>query len=147
VRAYLVNCPRCGAEVVNPVKTWPIPSRKTGKSEDSKLMVGIFDCSSCGARFRAAVEVQTEVEEKTDISGMVEKIKGIKGELMQTLMNLREKISTLETERAGLMVEIEKLRKVAEARVNALESEVTMLREEARSLRDLLGYVGEPEEQ
>jgi hypothetical protein len=87
------------------------------------------------------------VEEKTDISGMVEKIKGIKGELMQTLMNLREKISTLETERAGLMVEIEKLRKVAEARVNALESEVTMLREEARSLRDLLGYVGEPEEQ
>jgi hypothetical protein len=38
------------------------------------------------------------------------------------------------------MVEIEKLRKVAEARVSALEDEVTMLRNDAKSLRDLLGY-------
>jgi len=71
---------------------------------------------------------------------MVERIKGIRGELMQTLVNLREKISTLETERANLMVEIEKLRKVAESRANALESEVGMLRNEVKSLRELLGY-------
>jgi uncharacterized protein YlxW (UPF0749 family) len=74
---------------------------------------------------------------------MVERIKGIKGELMQTLKNLREKLNTLETERANLMIEIEKLRKVAESKVDALESEVTMLREEAKSLRDLLGYTEE----
>jgi len=38
------------------------------------------------------------------------------------------------------MIEIEKLRKVAESRVVALESEVNMLREEVKSLRELLGY-------
>jgi len=74
---------------------------------------------------------------------MVERIKGIKGELMQTLKNLREKIKTLETERANLMIEIDKLKKVAESKVDALESEVTMLREEVKSLRDLLGYAEE----
>jgi len=38
------------------------------------------------------------------------------------------------------------LRKVAESRASALESEVNMLRDEVKSLRDLLGYVEEPEE-
>jgi cell shape-determining protein MreC len=37
------------------------------------------------------------------------------------------------------MVEIEKLKKVAESRANALETEVNQLREELKSLRDLLG--------
>jgi uncharacterized protein YlxW (UPF0749 family) len=59
---------------------------------------------------------------------------------MQTLVNLREKIKTLETERANLMVEIEELRRVAETRVSALEDEVSMLRIDAKSLRELLGY-------
>jgi predicted nucleic acid-binding Zn-ribbon protein len=58
---------------------------------------------------------------------------------MQTLKTLREKIRTLETERAGLMVEIEKLKKVAESRADTLENEVNQLREEIKSLRELLG--------
>ena len=62
---------------------------------------------------------------------------------MQTLKNLREKIKTLETERSNLMIEIEKLRKVAESKAVALEGEVTMLREEVKSLRELLGYSDE----
>ena len=62
---------------------------------------------------------------------------------MQTLTSLREKIQTLETERANLMTEIVELRRVAESKADALESEVNMLREEVRSLRDFLGYSGE----
>jgi SMC interacting uncharacterized protein involved in chromosome segregation len=58
---------------------------------------------------------------------------------MQTLKTLREKIRTLETERAGLIVEIEKLKKVAESRADALKNEVNQLREEIKSLRELLG--------
>ena len=59
---------------------------------------------------------------------------------MQTLMSLREKIQTLEIDRANLMMEIAELRRAAESKADALESEVGMLREEVRSLRDFLGY-------
>jgi predicted nucleic acid-binding Zn-ribbon protein len=52
---------------------------------------------------------------------------------------LREKINTLETERASLLVEIEQLKKAAESRANALEVEVKQLQEERESLRELLG--------
>jgi DNA repair exonuclease SbcCD ATPase subunit len=138
--SYLVNCPKCGSGVENPSKTWPIPSREGLKEGEHPRLVGIFECPSCKARFRSAVETETELGGTANIKNMVERIKGIKGELMQTLMNLREKISTLETERASLMVEIENLRRVAESRVDALEGEVSMLRNEVKSLRDLLGY-------
>jgi septal ring factor EnvC (AmiA/AmiB activator) len=137
----LVKCPKCGVEVVTPVKTWTIPSRKPAKkSKESELVMGIFECPNCKAKFRAAVEVETRIEETVSIKNTVERIRGIRGELMQTLKNLREKIKTLETERSNLIIEIENLRKVAESRASALESEVTMLREEVKSLRDLLGY-------
>lgn len=133
----MVKCPKCGGEVITPVKTWTISPRKP--DEGAAKLMGIFECPGCKARFRAAVES----EETVSIKNMVERIKVIKGELMQTLKNLREKIKTLETERANLMIEIEKLKKAAESKVSALESEVNMLREEVKSLRELLGYTEE----
>jgi hypothetical protein len=140
----LVNCPKCGSDVQTPVKTWPIPSREPLRKDEKPRLVGIFECPNCRARFRSAVWTETEVRDTVNVKNVVERIRGIKGELMQTLMNLREKINTLETERASLMGEIEKLRKVAESRVDALESEVSTLRNDVKSLRDLLGY-GEEE--
>jgi uncharacterized protein YlxW (UPF0749 family) len=142
----LPNCPKCGAGVATPVKTWPIPSRKPLKEGEPKLVVGIFECPNCKAHFRTVVEAERKKDEAVSIKSMVERIKGIQGELVQTLRNLREKIKTLETERANLMIEIDDLRKVAEARVNALESEVSTLREDVKSLRNVLGYVQEAEE-
>ena len=143
----MVECPKCGVEVTTPVKTWPIPSRKPGKKGGTpKLVMGIFECPSCKARFRAAVRPETETEETVSIKNIVEKIKGVKGELMQTLKELRGKIKNLETERANLMMEIEKLKKMADSKVVALESEVNMLRDEVESLRELLGYAEESQE-
>ena len=142
----MAKCPKCGAEVTSAVKTWPIPSRKPMQKGEEPKLAGIFECSSCKARFRAAVEIGVKTEETASIKNMVERIRGIKGELLQTLKSLHEKIKTLETERANLMIEIDKLRKVAESRATALESEVVMLREEVKSLRDLLGYGKESEE-
>lgn len=136
----MVNCPKCGYYVEKPVKTWPIPSRKPLKQGEEARLAGIFECPSCKARFRAAVETVAKVQQAVSIKDMVGKIRGIKEELMLTLMNLREKIKTLETERANLMMEIENLRNAAEERANALEYEVTTLREEVRSLKDLLGH-------
>jgi septal ring factor EnvC (AmiA/AmiB activator) len=140
----LAECPKCGAEVETPVKTWSIPSRKTlGKGEKPKVIMGIFECPDCKARFRSSVPSDTDAGDIASIKNMVEKIKGVKGELMQTLKDLRGKIKSLETERANLMVEIEKLKKMAESKVAALEGEVSMLREEVESLRELLGYTEE----
>jgi transcription elongation factor Elf1 len=132
----LAKCPKCGASVPTPVRTWSFPSRKPLKRGEEPKLSGLFECPNCRARFRAIAEV----EKPASIKDMVDKIRGIQGELMQTLKNLRDKIKTLETERANLLIDIDKLKKVADARVNALESEVSMLREDARSLRDLLGY-------
>ena len=64
---------------------------------------------------------------------------------MRTLRNLCEKIKTLETERANLMIEIEKLKKIADSKLNTLESEVNTLREQVKALTDLLDYTEEPE--
>lgn len=141
----MVTCPKCGVIVLTPVKNWVMPTQKPLKGEESRVVMGIFECPNCRAKFRAIMESETKVEQTTNIKNMVERITAIRGELMQTLKNLREKIKILETERANLMIEIEKLKKVAESRVSALENEVTMLREELKSLRDLLGYTGEPE--
>ena len=141
----MVKCPKCGWEVATAVKTWSISPRKLEEKEGVPKLMGIFECINCKTRFRAAIESETRTEETVSIKNMVEKIRLIKGELMQTLKNLREKIKTLETERANLMIEIEKLKKAAESRVNALESEVNMLREEVKSLRELLGYSEEKE--
>jgi len=58
---------------------------------------------------------------------------------MSSLKRLVEKIKSLETERKNLMLEIEELKKMADAKAKALESEISMLREEVKSLRVLLG--------
>ncbi len=142
----MVKCPKCGVEVSTPLKTWPMSRRGAKTGRESKVVMGLFQCPNCKARFRAAVEAEVRAEEAVSIKNMVVRIKGIKGELMQTLKNLREKINTLESERENLMLEIDELKKVAESKVSALEGEVGMLREEVKSLKELLGYDEETEE-
>lgn len=63
---------------------------------------------------------------------------------MSNLKSMVEHLRTLENERKNLLLEIEELKKMADSKAKALESEVSMLREEVRSLRVLLG-AGEPE--
>ncbi len=44
----------------------------------------------------------------------------------------------METERKNLLLEIEELKRMADAKAKALESEINMLRDEVKSLRILL---------
>jgi predicted nucleic acid-binding Zn-ribbon protein len=60
-------------------------------------------------------------------------------EFMSSLRNVVERLKGLETERKNLLLEIEELKKMADSKAKALESEVSMLREEVKSLRVLLG--------
>jgi len=58
---------------------------------------------------------------------------------VSSLRDMTEKIKTLDAEKKNLLLEIEELKKLAESKTKALESEVGMLREEVESLRTLLG--------
>jgi uncharacterized protein (UPF0335 family) len=57
---------------------------------------------------------------------------------MSAFKSTIERIRALETERQNLMLEIEELKRMADAKAKALESEITMLRDEVKSLRVLL---------
>jgi hypothetical protein len=64
---------------------------------------------------------------------------------MSNFKTVVERIRTLETERRNLMLEVEELKKMADSKAKALESEIGMLREEVKSLRVLLGAEEEPD--
>jgi len=68
---------------------------------------------------------------------------------MSNFKSVVERLRNLENERKNLLLEIEELKKMADSKARALESEVSMLREEVKSLRVLLGAeepIGEVEE-
>jgi uncharacterized protein (UPF0335 family) len=58
---------------------------------------------------------------------------------MSGLKNTIEKIKNLEAEKKNLLLEIEELKKMADAKATALESEIAALREEVKSLKILMG--------
>ena len=58
---------------------------------------------------------------------------------MSSLKDTIEKIKNLEAEKKNLLLEIEELKKMADAKATALESEIAALREEAKSLKTLMG--------
>jgi hypothetical protein len=57
---------------------------------------------------------------------------------MSSFKSTVERIRALETERKNLLLEIEELKRMADAKAKALESEINMLRDEVKSLRVLL---------
>lgn len=135
-------CPECGSNVEAAYKTWSVKRKRLGIDETRETVFGMFDCPGCGNRFRAGLGLESKKE--LNIKGVAQKIKGIEVGFVNTLKNLREKLKTLSTERANLLLEIDELKKMAESKANALESEIGMLREEVSSLKQLLG-VGEME--
>lgn len=60
------------------------------------------------------------------------------GTLVSSCKNTIERIKALETERRNLLLEIEELKRMADAKAKALETEINMLRDEVKSLRALL---------
>ena len=71
---------------------------------------------------------------------MLERNRFISGDAMamSSFKSTIERIKALESERKNLMLEIEELKRMADAKAKALESEITMLRDEVKSLRILL---------
>jgi hypothetical protein len=59
--------------------------------------------------------------------------------MSSSIKNTIEKIKTLEAEKRNLLVEIEGLKKIVDAKAVSLESEVGALRDEVKSLKTLVG--------
>jgi hypothetical protein len=57
---------------------------------------------------------------------------------MNSFKGTIERIRALEAERQNLLMEIEELKRMADAKAKALEGEINMLRDEVKSLRVLL---------
>ena len=139
----MVDCPNCGTEVATALKCWTVAAAKNSAAGYiPEFRVGIFECPICKAKFKSKVNV-TSKPEKTNVKDLIIKVKEIQQGFTQTLRVLRKKIMKLETEQAGLLEEIEEFKRAAESRANALETEVNRLRQELKSLRDLLGASGE----
>jgi uncharacterized protein (UPF0335 family) len=58
---------------------------------------------------------------------------------MSSLQNTIMKIKNLEAEKKSLLSEIDELNKMADAKASDLEAEVASLREEAKTLKTLIG--------
>ena len=58
---------------------------------------------------------------------------------MSVLKGTIEKIKNLEAEKKKLLLEIQELQKIADAKTAALDSEVNTLRDEIKSLKILMG--------
>ena len=131
----MAKCPERGAEVLNLIKTWSMVGNPSKRGEGIKLTTGRYECPDCEKRFRVTLGKRTVTHKS-----VIEKIRDIEEGLMQTLKKLRERIETLESEKANLLKEIEQLKKAAEKKADTLEDEVSSLREEVKSLKELLGY-------
>jgi len=63
-----------------------------------------------------------------------------KGETgISSLHKTIERIKNLEAEKQNLLIEIDELKKMADAKASALETELASLREEVRTLKILMG--------
>ena len=58
---------------------------------------------------------------------------------MSSLQKTVEKIKSLEAEKMRLLVEIDELKKLADAKASSLEAEVASLRDDIKSLKSLMG--------
>ena len=80
-----------------------------------------------------------EAKKPASVKNLVDRVGEIREGLVQTLRTLRERINMLETERGSLLLEIEKIKKVAEKRADNLETEISDLRKEIKAMKELLG--------
>ena len=140
----MVECPSCGTIVGVATKSWPVSFKKhrAGYAQP-QFLIGIFKCPKCKSKFRSRVESAAKPAVMPGFEDLVVKVKTIRNGLIQTTTTLHDNINKLQTERGSLLLELGDLEKDAESRADALEDEICQLREEIRSLKELLGSGGE----
>mgnify|MGYP001027438232 CR=1 FL=1 len=132
----MVECPRCGVESTNLVKTWMMIGKPSRLGEMLQLTIGLYECTNCKKKFRGILG-----KEKISLKGMMQKIKVLEEMVMEAAKKraeLEEKVKSLEEEKACLLAEIEALKAIPEleAKVCALEDDIAKLKEEKKVLEE-----------
>ena len=50
-----VHCPRCGATLEKPLKSWSMKGFPNKRGIRTRLTIGLYGCSSCGKKFRRVI--------------------------------------------------------------------------------------------
>ena len=127
----MINCPNCGSKAVQ------ITSMAVESSEENLPKSNVlYECENCKSRF---FKTDADVPSSQSILELISQLHEIKSGLKKTVSKLREKIDLLENEHSEYLLDIESEEKEAESRADDLEAEVNQLREELKSLKDILG--------
>jgi len=139
----VVNCPNCGTIQETAKNNWTIqPIKRADTPVTPEINVGVYECPKCKASFKSATPTQTTVPTqsmKPTVSVLSDRLNEIRSGLRQNLDNLRRNLEVLESERSGVLFEIEAVKRDAESKAVGLEIEISQLREDISSLKELLG--------
>ena len=132
----MAKCPKCGVEVVDPVKSWSMIGRPSKLGDILRLTMGLYECANCKTKFRRVLG-----KERINLKGIMERIKSLEETVMEAARKkseLEEKVNALEEEKACLLAEIEALKAIPglEAKISSLEPEVAKLKEEKKALEE-----------
>ncbi len=138
----MVNCPNCGTTQATAKNNWIIQPKRADASVKPEIYVGVYECPKCKASFKSATQAQTAMPAQSadpTVSVLVGRLNEIQAGFRQNLENLRRNLEVLESERSEVLFEIESVKKDAESRAVGLETEISQLREDITSLKELLG--------
>ena len=134
----MAKCPKCGAEVIEPVKSWSMIGKPDRSGEIFKLTLGLFKCTCSDNSFRSVIG-----KEKITLRGVLERNNTLEEQLMEATSRkteLERILKGLEEEKNGLLAEVEALRAIPmlEKKLSTLECDILQLREEKKTLLDKL---------
>ncbi len=138
----MVNCPNCGTTQTTVKNNWTIQPKRADAIVTPEIYVGVYECPKCKASFKSAMPAQTAVPAQSvepTVSVLIGRLNEIRSGFRQNLDNLRRNLEVLESERSGVLFEIESVKKDAESKAVGLEVEISQLREDITSLKELLG--------
>src|SRR3972149_610640 len=140
-----VNCPNCKTKQTTTPKTITVLQVKQDDALTPEVDIEVFECPKCKTIFNQDTNNQTDNPQKgkPTITDTIKKLCQVQLGLKQNLKNLRCNLGLLETERSGVLFELEALRRDSESRAEGLEEEIIKLRDESQGLKDVLGLSNE----
>jgi hypothetical protein len=134
-------CPYCGTKQAHAARTVKVLQVTQDDTINPEVNLEVFECPTCNTAFTQNATTQNANKPKLDnpFTSSIEKLGKVQHGFKQNLENLRRNLSELQTERSGVLFELETVRKNSESKADVLEEDVNRLRLEIQDLKELLG--------